>query len=95
MEKNKRLIIEAIALAILLVSAVIIWVNTILKQPDRTFKQEPLTASQVDERMLEYDGYENIYKEVGTLQSEDIYPEAIDNRLYTAKGRLKYDRNGN
>lgn len=85
---NKKLIIEAVALTILLVSALIIWVNTILKQPDRTFKQEPLTASQVDAKMLEYDGYENVYKEVGTLQSEDIYPEVIDNRLYTAKGRL-------
>ena len=93
MEKNKRLIFEAIALAILLVSAVIIWVNTILKQPERTFKQEPLTNAQVYEKMLEWNGYENVYKEVGTMQSEDIYPEVIDNRLYTAKGRLKYDRN--
>jgi hypothetical protein len=90
---NKRLIIEAIAFAILLVSALIIWVNTILKEPERTFKQEPLTASQVDVKMLEYDGYENVYKEVGTLQSEDIYPEAIDNRLYTTKGRLKNNLN--
>ena len=93
MKENKRLIIEAIAFAILLVSALIIWVNTILKEPERTFKQEPLTASQVDAKMLEYDGYENVYKEMGTLQSEDIYPEAIDNRLYTTKGRLKYNRN--
>jgi hypothetical protein len=90
---NKRLIIEAIAFAILLVSALIIWVNTILKEPERTFKQEPLTASQVDEKMLEYDGYENVYKEAGTLQSEDIYPESIDNRLYTTKGRLKNNLN--
>jgi hypothetical protein len=65
----------------------------ILKQHERTFKQEPLTASQVDARMLEYDGYENVYKESGTLQSEDIYPEAIDNRLYTTKGRLKNNLN--
>jgi hypothetical protein len=85
---NKRLIIEAIAFAILLVSALIIWVNTILKEPERTFKQEPLNASQVDARMLEWNGYENVYKESGTLQSEDIYPEAINNRLYTTKGRL-------
>jgi hypothetical protein len=93
MKENKRLIIEAIAFAILLVSALIIWVNTILKEPDRTFKQEPLNASQVDVKMLEYDGYENVYKEMGTLQSEDIYPEAIDNRLYTTKGRLKNNLN--
>lgn len=85
---NKRLIIEAIALTILLISALIIWVNTILKQEERTFKQEPLTNAQVDEKMLEYDGYENVYKEAGILQSENIYPEVIDNRLYTAKGRL-------
>lgn len=86
---NKRLIAEAIALIILLVSALIIWVNTILRQPDRTFKQEPLTASQVDEKMLEYDGYENVYKEVGTLQSEDIYVDNIEKgSRYTAKGRL-------
>ena len=89
MEKNKRLIFEAIALAILLVSALIIWVNTILKQDDRAFKQEPLTASQIDERMLEWNGYENIYKEVGTLQSEDIYVDNIEKgSRYTAKGRL-------
>ena len=88
MKKNKKLIIEAIALTILLVSALIIWVNTILRQPDRTFKQEPLTASQVDAKMMEWNGYENVYKEVGTLQSEDIYPEVINNRLYTVKGRL-------
>jgi len=93
MKENKRLIIEAIAFAILLVSALIIWVNTILKEPERTFKQEPLTASQVDVKMLEYDGYENVYKEMGTLQSEDIYPESIDNRLYTTKGRLKNNLN--
>ena len=93
MKENKRLIIEAIAFAILLVSALIIWVNTILKEPERTFKQEPLTASQVDEKMLEFDGYENVYKEAGTLQSEDIYPESIDNRLYTTKGRLKNNLN--
>ena len=93
MKENKSLIIEAIAFAILLISALIIWVNTILKEPDRTFKQEPLTASQVDARMLEYDGYENVYKESGTLQSEDIYPESIDNRLYTTKGRLKTNLN--
>ena len=89
MKENKKLIIEAIALTILLVSALIIWVNTILREPERTFKQEPLTASQVDEKMLEYDGYENVYKEAGVLQSEDIY---VDNRIkgakYTKKGRL-------
>lgn len=85
---NKRLIFEAIALIILIVSAALILVNTIIKEPERNFKQEPLTTSQVDDRMLEYDGYENVYKEVGILQSEDIYPEVIDNRLYTAKGRL-------
>jgi hypothetical protein len=95
MKENKRLIIEAIAFAILLVSALIIWVNTILKEDERTFKQEPLTASQVDARIMEWNGYENVYKEMGTLQSEDIYPEAIDNRLYTTKGRLKYNKNGN
>ena len=89
MEKNKRLIFEAIALAILLVSAIIIWVNTILKQEERTFKQEPLTNAQVDEKMLEYDGYENVYKELGTLQSEDIYVDNIEKgSRYTAKGRL-------
>ena len=89
MEKNKRLIFEAIALTILLVSALIIWVNTILMQPERTFKQEPLTNAQVDEKMLEYDGYENVYKEVGILQSEDIYVDNIEKgSRYTAKGRL-------
>ena len=89
MEKNKRLIFEAIALTILLVSALIIWVNTILKQPERTFKQEPLTASQVDEKMMEWNGYENVYKELGTLQSEDIYVDNIEKgSRYTAKGRL-------
>jgi len=87
------LIFKAIAFITLLTSLVIIWVNMILKQHERTFKQEPLTASQVDARMLEYDGYENVYKESGTLQSEDIYPEAIDNRLYTTKGRLKNNLN--
>jgi hypothetical protein len=93
MKENKRLIIEAIAFAILLVSALIIWVNTILKEDERTFKQEPLTASQVDARIMEWNGYENVYKEMGTLQSEDIYPESIDNRLYTTKGRLKNNLN--
>lgn len=93
--KNKRLIFEAVALIILIVSALIIWVNTILKQPDRTFKQEPLTNAQIDAKMMEWNGYENEYVELGTAISEDIYPEAIDNRLYTSKGRLKYDRNGN
>ena len=89
MEKNKRLIFEAIAFIILLVSALIIWVNTILKQEERTFKQEPLTNAQVDEKMLEYDGYENVYKELGTLQSEDIYVDNIEKgSRYTAKGRL-------
>jgi hypothetical protein len=89
MEKNKTLIFEAIAFIILLVSALIIWVNTILKQPERTFKQEPLTASQVDEKMMEWNGYENVYKEVGTMQSEDIYVDNIEKgSRYTAKGRL-------
>lgn len=89
MEKNKRLIIEAIAFIILLVSAVIIWVNTILKQPERTFKQEPLTNAQVDAKMMEWNGYENVYKEAGTLQSEDIYVDNIEKgSRYTAKGRL-------
>ena len=89
MKENKKLIIEAIALTILLVSALIIWVNTILREPERTFKQEPLTASQVDEKMLEYDGYENVYKEAGVLQSEDIYVDnTIKGAKYTKKGRL-------
>ena len=89
MKENKALVIEAIALIILLISALIIWVNTILKQPERTFKQEPLTNAQVDEKMLEYDGYENVYKEVGILQSEDIYVDNIEKgSRYTAKGRL-------
>lgn len=88
-KQNKKLIIEAIAFIILLVSALIIWVNAILKHPERTFKQEPLTNAQVDEKMLEYDGYENVYKEVGTLQSEDIYVDNIEKgSRYTAKGRL-------
>jgi hypothetical protein len=95
MKENKRLIVEAIAFLILLVSALIIWSNTILKEDERTFKQEPLTTSQVDSMMMEWNGYENVYKESGTLLSEDIYPEAIDNRLYTTKGRLKYNKNGN
>lgn len=85
---NKKIIFEAIALIILIVSALIIWVNTILKQEERTFKQEPLTNAQIDAKMMEWNGYENVYKEIGTIQSEDIYPEAIDNRLYTEKGRL-------
>lgn len=92
---NKKIIFEAIALIILIVSALIIWVNTILKQEERTFKQEPLNNAQIDAKMMEWNGYENEYVELGTAISEDIYPEAIDNRLYTAKGRLKYDRNGN
>jgi p-aminobenzoyl-glutamate transporter AbgT len=89
MKENKRLIIEAIAFAILLVSALIIWVNTILREKEKTFKQEPLTASQVDAMMMEWNGYENVYKEIGTLQSEDIYKDnMIKGAKYTAKGRL-------
>jgi len=88
MKENKRLIVEAIALIILLVSALIIWSNTILKERERTFKQEPLKASQVDAMMMEWEEYENEPLEFGSIISEDVYEDTIDNRLYTSHGRL-------
>jgi len=88
MKENKRTIIEAIAFAILLVSALIIWVNTILKEPERTFKQEPLTASQVDAMMMEWNGYENEPTETGTIVSQDIFIDNMVKSAYTKKGRL-------
>ena len=88
MEKNKRLIFEAIALAILLVSALIIWVNTILKQPERTFKQEPLTNAQIDAKMMEWNGYENECTDIGVIVSQDIFVDNMEKSAYTKKGRL-------
>ena len=85
---NKRLIFEAIALIILIVSALIIWVNTILKQPDRTFKQEPLTNAQIDAMMMEWNGYENECKEIGVIVSQDIFVDNMEKSAYTKKGRL-------
>lgn len=86
--KNKRLIFEAVALIILIVSALIIWVNTILKQPDRTFKQEPLTNAQIDAKMMEWNGYENECTEIGVIVSQDIFVDNMEKSAYTKKGRL-------
>ena len=82
------LVIEAIAFVILLVSALIIWSNTILKERERTFKQEPLTASQVDAMMMNWNGYENEPTEFGTIASQDIYIDNMEKGAYTKKGRL-------
>lgn len=88
MKENKKLIIEAIALTILLVSALIIWVNTILKQEERTFKQEPLTNAQIDAKMMEWNGYENECTEIGVIVSQDIFVDNMEKSAYTKKGRL-------
>jgi len=88
MKENKMLIFKAIAFITLLTSLVIIWVNMILKQHERTFKQEPLNDSQIDAMMMEWNGYENEPAEVGEIVSQDIFIDSVDNRLYTSKGRL-------
>lgn len=85
---NKKIIFEAIALIILIVSALIIWVNTILKQEERTFKQEPLNNAQIDAKMMEWNGYENECTEIGVIVSQDIYIDNMEKSAYTKKGRL-------
>ncbi len=73
MKENKIIIFKAVAIVILIVTALIIWVNMILREPERTFKHEPLTASQEDDR----------------LQGGDIYIDnMVKGGKYTAKGRL-------
>jgi hypothetical protein len=89
MKENRWLIFKSAMWVMMLTATVIIWVNAILHQQERKWTQEPLNASQIDARMLEFDGYENVYREVGIVQSEDIATDTIDNRLYTTKGRLK------
>lgn len=86
--KNKRLIFEAVALIILIVSALIIWVNTILRQEEKTFKQEPLTNAQIDAKMMEWNGYENECTEIGVIVSQDIFVNNMEKSAYTKKGRL-------
>lgn len=93
MKENKMLIFKAIAFITLLTSLVIIWVNMILKQPERTFKQEPLNASQIDDMMMEWNGYENEPSEVGEIVSQDIFIDNMDKGAYTKKGRLKNNSN--
>ena len=85
---NKKIIFEAIALIILIVSALIIWVNTILKQDERTFKQEPLNNAQIDAKMMEWNGYENECTEIGVIVSQDIFVDNMEKSAYTKKGRL-------
>ena len=93
MKENKMLIFKAIAFITLLTSLVIIWVNMILKQPERTFKQEPLNASQIDDMMMEWNGYENEPSEVGEIVSQDIFIDNMEKGSYTKKGRLKNNSN--
>lgn len=85
---NKKIIFEAVALIILIVSALIIWVNTILRQEERTFKQEPLTNAQIDAKMMEWNGYENECTEIGVIVSQDIFVNNMEKSAYTKKGRL-------
>lgn len=85
---NKKIIFEAVALIILIVSALIIWVNTILRQDERTFKQEPLTNAQIDAKMMEWNGYENECTEIGVIVSQDIFVDNMEKSAYTKKGRL-------
>lgn len=88
MKENKIIVFEAIAFVIILMSVLIIWVNMILKDRERTFKQEPLTTSQVDAMMMEWNGYENEPTETGTIVSQDIFIDNMEKSAYTKKGRL-------
>jgi hypothetical protein len=97
MKENRWLIFKSLMWVTMLTMTLIIWVNAILHQQERKWTQEPLNASQMDARMLEFDGYENVYREVGIVQSEDIATDTIDpkiySKIYTKKGRLKNNLN--
>jgi len=83
---KKRLIIEAIALALIITSCVIIYVNKVLRaEPARRYDQRSTIEVKVDN---EWEENEDSVK-FGIVAGEDIYVDNTEkNRKYTSHGRL-------
>lgn len=75
MARNKVIIIEAIALVILIVAALIIWINLTLRESAYKPKEPPLTAS-------------HRYR-FGVIRDADIHVNNMEKGEYTSHGRLK------
>lgn len=75
MARNKVIVIEAIALVILIVTALIIWINLTLRQAPYKPREPPLTASQG--------------ARFGIETNPDIYIDNMSKGSYTKSGRLK------